>query len=286
MMKKTNPKDFPNLRLESSFQEGEIFSSVAGNKGTSLFLGRYSLNQVASVLQKRNFFKDAKKRKLWPLEFDLDSSEYPLQRFRIFYEQKKPEKMIVDLKIKEGVFHLKKKLTLDVPVSECNFLFLEWLTLQNPLLNFSGEKSPLPGQKHPGLGLGKKVMDIFIHLARITRKDGIIAFPAYFHNALLFSRYLYFINPEKIGEVQAIRETFPGVTFKQLAWIVHLNCMRDNKGKEYEWRAEEEVYPLNKDLKRYFDSKEYRGIVEESKEHLSFHIDWECFSKKMKGVRP
>ncbi len=284
-MKKTSRKDFPNLRLEPSFQEDEIFSSAVRKSGTSLFLGRYSLNQVAAVLKKRNFFKDAKKRELWPLEFDLDSSEYPLQRFRIFHEKKKSENMIVDLKLKEGVFHLKKELTLDFNIPECNFLFLEWLTLQNPLLAFSEEKSPLPGQKHPGLGLGKKVLDIFIYLARITHKDGLIAFPAYFHNALLFSRYLYFINPEKAGEVQAIRETFPDVTFKQLAWIVHLNCMRDSEGRRYEWRAEEEVYPLNKILKRYFDSKEYRRIVEESKEHLSFQIDWQCFNRKMKGAK-
>ncbi len=284
-MKKASRKDFPNLRLESSFQEDEIFSSAVSKRGTSLFLGRYTLNQVAATLKKRNFFKEAKKRKLWPLEFDLDSSEYPLQRFRIFHEKKKSENMIVDLKIKEGVFRLKKELTLDFPVSECSFLFLEWLTLQNPLLNFSVEKSPLPGQKHPGLGLGKKVVDIFIHLARITDKDGIIAFPAYFHNALLFSRYLYFINPEKTGEIQAIRETFPDVTFKQLAWIVHLDCMRDSEGKKYEWKAEEEVYPLNKDLKRYFESKAYRKIVEESKKHLSYQIDWECFNKKNNEIK-
>jgi hypothetical protein len=284
-MKKPPLKNFPNLRLDPSFQEDEIFPSLIGDKGTSLFLGRYSLNQVAAVLKKRNFFKDAKKRELWPLEFDLDSSEYPLQRFRIFHEKKKSEKMIVDLKIKEGVFHLKKKLTLDFPISECNFLFLEWLTLQNPLLSFSREKSPLPGQKHPGLGLGRKVLDIFIHLARITHKDGLIAFPAYFHNALLFSRYLYFLNPEKAGEVQAIRETFPDVTFKQLAWIVHFDCMRDSEGRKYGWKAEEEVYPLSKKLKRYFDSKEYRRIVEKSKEHLSFQIDWECFNNKMKRIK-
>ncbi len=243
------------------------------------------MNQVAAALKKRNFFKDAKKRKLWPLEFDLDSTEYPLQRFRIFHEKKKSENMIVDLKIKEGVFRLKKELTLNFPVSEYNFLFLEWLTLQNPLLNFSGEKSPLPGQKRPGLGLGKKVLDIFIHLARITNKDGLIAFPAYFHNALLFSRYLYFVNPVKAGEVQAIRETFPDVPFKQLAWIVHFDCMRDDEGKKYEWKAEEEVYPLNKDLKRYFESKEYRRIVQESKEHLSYQIDWDCFNKMNKGIK-
>lgn len=283
-MKKVRPKDLASLREESSFQDDEIFSSRVVDRGTSLFLGRYSLNQVAAALKKRNFFRDAKKRNLWPLVYDLDSSEYPLQRFRIFHMQKDPDNIIVDLKIKEGVYLLKKKLALDFPISECNFLFLEWLTLQNPLSSFSAEKSPLPGQKYPGLGLGKKVLDIFIHLARITYKDGLLAFPAYFHNALLFSRYLYFINPKKTGEVLAIRENFPDIAFKQLAWIVHLNCMRDSDGKEYEWKAEEEVYPLNKDLKRYFDSKEYQAAVRESKKHLSFQIDWECFKKKMEGA--
>ena len=279
-MKKPRAKDLPHFDEESSLQSEEIFSSVAEKRGTSLFLGRYSLNQVVAVLSKRNFFKDAKKRKLWPLEFGLDSSEYPLQRFQIFARQKKPENMIVDLKIKEGVFRPKKNLVLDFPLSECNFLFMEWLTLQNPLLSFSDEKTPLPGQNYPGLGLGKKVVDVFVYLARITRKDGLLAFPAYLHNALLFSRYFHFINPEKAGEVQAIRKTFSDVTVKQLAWIVHLNCLKDSRGKEYEWHAEEEIYPLNKVLKGYFDSKEYRELVRKSEKHLCFRIDWDCYEKK------
>lgn len=284
-MKKRRSKELSYFYEVPSSQEDDIFSSLAEKKGTSLFLGRYSLNQVAAVLKRRNFFKEAKKRKLLPLVFGLDSSEYPLQRFQIFYSQKKPENMIVDLKIKEGVYRPKKTLTLDFPLSECNFLILEWLTLQNPLLSFSGEKFPLPGQKHPGLGLGKKVVDVFIYLARIMHKDGILVFPAYFHNSLLFSRYFYFINPEKTGEIQTIRESFPDVTFKQLAWIVYLNCVRDTQGKIYEWKAEEEVYPLNKTLKSYFGSKGYREIVEKSKERLSFRIEWECYKKKMNKIK-
>jgi uncharacterized LabA/DUF88 family protein len=285
-MRKFRPKDLPDLSESSSFSEDELFLSLAEKKGTSLFLGRYSLNQVAAVLRKRSFFKDAKKRKLWPMKLDLDSSEYPRQRFRIFFKQKKPENMVVDLKIMEGVFHPKKKMTLGISLSEYNFLILEWLTLQNPLMSFLGEKTPLPGQKHPGLGLKKKIVDIFIHLARITRKDGLLISPAYFHNALLFSRYFFFINPEKSGEVQAIRRSFPDVPFKQLAWIVHLNCMKDNQGKEYEWMAEEEIYPLNKALSDYFESKDYRKIVEESEKRLSFQIDWDCYKKRRNEIKP
>jgi len=283
MKKKTN-KEFPFLREVPSLQE-DIFSSLTEKKGPSLFLGKYSLNQVAAVLKKRNFFKEARKRRLWPLEFDLDSSEYPLQRFRIFYKKKSLENMVVDLKIKEGVFRLKKELALEFPLSECNFLILEWLTLQNPLSSFSEERSALPGQRYPGLGLGKKVADLFIYLARVAHKDGLLAFPAYFHNALLFLRYFHFINPEKTGEVQALRESFPDLNFRQLAWMVHLNCVRDEEGKLYEWKAEEQVYPLNRDLRDYFDSKKYQAVARERQRRLSFEIDEECFDKKMKEVQ-
>jgi len=279
-MKKKTDKESPFLQEIPSFQE-DIFSSVIDKKGTSLFLGKYSLNQVAAVLKKRNFFKDAQKRGLWPLEFDLDSSQYPLQRFRIFYKKKSLENMIVDLKIKEGAFRLKKKFPLEFPQSPNNFLILEWLTLQNPIASFSEEKSALPGQKYPGLGLGKKVVDLFIYLARVTRTDGLLAFPAYFHNALLFMRYFYFINPEKTAEVQALRKSFLDVKFKQLAWIVHLNCVRDGQGNVYEWKAEEMVYPLNKALKSYFNSKSYKEKVDESLKSLTFEVDWQCYKEKV-----
>lgn len=280
-MRKPRPKETPFWQ-EVSLSEEEIFSGLAEKKGTSLFLGKYSLNEVSAVLEKKKFFKEAQKRKLWPLEYSLDSSEFPLQRFQIFYKKKRPANMIVDLKIKEGVFGVKKKLAKYLSLSEFNFLILEWLTLQNPLLSFSAEKSPLPGQKHPGLNLGKKVLEVFVYLARITKKDGLLAFPAYFHNALLFSRYFHFLNPEKQGEILAVRKFFPEVSFKHLAWIVYLNCMRDKEGKTYEWDAEEQVYPLTKALKNYFNSKIYKEKVEESQKHLSFKIEWECYKKKIK----
>lgn len=283
-MKKTRPKKSLFWREIPVFDEREIISSLTGKEGTSLFLGRYSLSEVAVVLNKKKFFKEAQKKKLWPLEYNLDSSEYPLQRFQIFYKKRKPENMVVDLKIKEGAFRPKKRLTSYFYPSECNFLILEWLTLQNPLMDFSGEKSPLPGQKHPGLNLGNKVLDIFVYLARFTQKDGILAFPAYFHNALLFSRNFHFLNPEKQGEVFAIRKLFPEIPFKQLAWIVHLNCLRDKNGRYYEWSAEEQVYPLSKALKKYFESKTYREKAKESQEDLNFEINWECYKKKIKKM--
>ncbi len=279
-MKKTRPKKSSLLKEVRFSDEKDVFVDLGGARGSSLLLGRYSTNEVLAVLEKKNFFREAHKRKLWPLCFDLDSSGFPLQRLQIFYRDKKPENIIVDLKIKEGAFIPVRKLAKDLASSKYQFLIFEWLTLQNPLLSFSGDRTPLPGQKHPGLNLGKKVLDIFVYLARLTMKDGLMAYPAYFHNALLFSRYFRFLDPRKEGEVMAIRKSFPHVPFKQLAWIVFLGCLREKGQGAYEWKAEEMVYPLNRELKNYFSSRAYKEKVKESESSLSFDIDWECYRAK------
>jgi hypothetical protein len=71
------------------------------------------------------------------------------------------------------------------------------------------------------------------------------------------------------------------ITFKKLAWIVYLDCMRDKKGRKYEWKAEEQIFPLSKPWINYFDSKSYKEKAKESQEQLSFEIDWECYKNKI-----
>ena len=279
-MKKDAAKEYLSRHVPL-IGERDILSDLTEEKASSLFLGRFSLPEVLAVLGKRNLFKEAQNRQLWPLAFHLDSSSYPVQRLQIFLKEKDPEKLIVDLKIREGSLTPKGYLHLPAAFYDYDFLILEWLTLQNPLIEFSEKRPPLPGQQHPGLGLRKKVVDIFVYLARITRKDGLLAFPAFFHNALLFSRFFYFLNPEKLAEILAIEKSFPKIPFKHLAWIVYLNCLKWDDGKIYEWKAEEQVYPIHKVLKGYFDSREYKRKVKRGSKKADFTIDWIGYERKL-----
>lgn len=283
-MKKPRTKIAPLWEETPLIDEREIFSDLAVSKGSSLFLGRYSMKEVAAVLDKKSFFKEARKRYLWPLAFDLDSSEYPLQRLQIFLREAKPENMIVDVKLKEAEFVPKGVMEglPDVPPQKA--LAFEWLTLQNPVQKFSENFTPLPGQTRPGLKLGSKVMDLFVYVGRITHRDCLVAFPAYFHNALLFSRYFRFWNPGKEGEVLAIRSLFSHMPFKQMAWVVHLNCLKWEDGRTYEWTAEEQILPLSRSLKSYFGSREYKDLVKKARETLSFTVDWAEFGRKSKDI--
>jgi hypothetical protein len=269
-----------NRRERVLIEEKDILNDTTGDKGSSLLLGKYTIQEANRVLNKRNFYREAKKRELLPVEFELDSSQFPpLQRMLIYRGEKVPDKIIVDLKIREGGFIPKMQTELDF--SRFRFLILEWLTLQNPLQSFSKDKTPLPGQKHPGLNLGRKIIDLFIYLARLNHNDGILAFPAYFHNALLFSRDFHFVNPEKKAEVEAIRKSFPRIHFKQLAWVVHLNCLKDQQNKAVEWNAEEQILPLNKEIKAYFESKKYDQKYQSALKEKSFSIDWDCYQNNM-----
>ena len=263
--------------------EEEIYSQLAEKKGSILFLGRYTLEEVIAVLRKRNLIRYAEERGLVPLIYELDSKDYPTQRFRIFFKKKEPDFLLVDLKIREGKMQIKKSLSFFPSKKEYDFLIIEWLTLQNPLAEFTSQKPRLPGQIFPGLGLLKKTFDIFIYLARLMKKDGVLVYPWYFHNALIYSDYLYFFNPYKQGEVLAIKENFPNLDLYKLAWIIYLGCLKHRKNKKnYEWFAEEQIFPLKKELKKYFESKNYNRTVNKIRKKLKFYVDWECFEKKLK----
>jgi hypothetical protein len=260
--------------------EGEIFSELHVKKGSSLFLGRYSLAEVLAVLNKKGFLKEARKRFLWPLAYELDSSEYPLQRLQIFLRQPAPENLIVDVKLRECEF-TPKSMPPGLPsLPPLKALAFEWLTLQNPLDTFGEPFTPLPGQTRPGLRMRSRIMDLFVYLARISRKDCLMAFPAYFHNAVLFSRYFHFWNPAKEAEVLAIRRAFSHMPFRQLAWAVHLNCLRRPDGRVYEWTAEEQLYPLTRPVKEYFDSRRYRELVKAGEKDAAYTVDRAEFERR------
>ncbi|MFC2157720.1 hypothetical protein ACFLT9_07790 [Acidobacteriota bacterium] len=262
-------------------EEDDLLSDLEGKTGSSLFLGKYTLKTVENVLKRRHFYKEAQKRGLWPLVLHLCPTETPpLQRFQVYYKSRDPHNLVVDLKIRLGTYLPKESGVHGLPSRGYRFLMLEWLTLQNPLNEFSSKRIPLPGQNHPGLGLGRKVLDMFIYLARVTRSDGILAYPAFFHNAFLFSRKLRFFNPEKRGEVLAVFQSCEGVSLKDISWIVHLGCLEEEGRGKFEWKSEEQIFPLNRTLKKWLSSTEYRECVKKVQQERKFFINWDCFEQK------
>ncbi len=189
----------------------------------------------------------------------------------------------MDLKIKEAFFRFSPYLAAKISEAKFSFLVLDWLTVQNPLHRFSRERPPLPGQIHPGLNLGRNTVGIFADLGALNRNNGLMAYPAFFHIALIFFPRCQFVNPLKMGEVLAIWKTWGHLGFNQLAWIVHLDCLKNDAGTEYKWESEEQVYPMCGELKRYFRSRSYKGKVREILRRHAYTVDWKKFKQKFEA---
>jgi hypothetical protein len=57
--------------------------------------------------------------------------------------------------------------------------------------------------------------------------------------------------------------------------------MKREDGGVYEWRAEEQVYPIGKELKDYLESRKYKRQVRQGMKDRRFTIDWDGYERKL-----
>lgn len=183
---------------------------------------------------------------------------------------------------------------------------VEWLRMQDPLKSF-GERTPLPGQLHPGLGLGNDAAKIFCTLARNKGRDGILNLPEHFYNAYLYAQgfnLYHFLNPAFEGYFKSICKAIePDIKkhgISAVAWAVFrgmLHCRmvdgdvaddREGNGEKddtsvpvqvtparIKWVSQEQVCPLSGRMTKYFKSSEYANAVKKAYHPEAFFIMWE-----------
>ncbi|MHB2019129.1 MAG: hypothetical protein ACYCW6_19440, partial [Candidatus Xenobia bacterium] len=114
---------------------------------------------------------------------------------------------------------------------------VEWLLLQNPRASFSAERPRLPGQEHPGLGIGYELGLLFVLAAERLHQDGLWTCPQFYHNARLYHERFHFVDPEMEGTLLALERDGSGHTLAELSWAVHLGLVRNRAtGACLEWR--------------------------------------------------
>ncbi|MGQ9617872.1 MAG: hypothetical protein ACUVUG_02800 [Candidatus Aminicenantia bacterium] len=262
------------MKDKKGFELQELFSLE--ERKENLFLGRYTISRVYSILERKGFVDFAKRKGLYPILFDLSWKDLCTQRLEIYFSQKDEKHRIVDLILKEKPFSF--------PISEgeereFRFLFIEWLCLQNPISSFTKDKPRLPGQTYPGLGLGERLWNVFELLVKFMQIDGVMIKPKFLHNAIMNRKLFRFIKPEKEGELRAIMKDLGHYHLAVIAWASYHGCIFEEE-KKYEWIADALVFPHNKELKEYFSSGFYVEKVKEEIEKMKFTIDLNCLRAK------
>lgn len=172
-------------------------------------------------------------------------------------------------------------------------IVIEWLRMQDPLKSF-GERTPLPGQLHPGLGLGNEAAKILCSLARNKGRDGILNLPEHFYNAYLYAQgfnLYHFLNPAFEGYFKSICKAIePDIKergISAVAWAVFrgmLHCRMPDDDSDLgvpvtpsriKWVSQEQVCPLSGRMNKYFKSSEYANAVKKAYHPEAFFIMWE-----------
>jgi hypothetical protein len=266
---------------EMVVDENEIVAELFDRAKNDRFLGMLSKPEVLRALENHEIFSALRLKGFVDTICQMETSDPFEHRLQIYLNRTNKESMLIEM-----VLHKTRLFSDKLPI-QCEFfnslelLFVEWLLLQNPAEKFDADQMRLPGQRHPGLGLAKKVLNFLIFLSKKLRVNGIVAVPGHFHNAVIFSRQFQYLNPESEGKLKALQRDLKPYTLNVASWAIELNCVRNISTGDYvKWFVDWQVLSITDALNSYFSLKEYSKKVEKTFCENKFVLDEEKFASQ------
>jgi hypothetical protein len=125
--------------------------------------------------------------------------------------------------------------------------------MQNPRAHFDARHPRLPGQAHPGTGLGRHVHSLLVLLCRRLGRDALLTVPERFHLAALYRRveYVPVERDDGVGVEVALRAGHDaGLSMAGLAWAVERGCVHRVDGTPWSYQPVPLVCPVSPRLEQ------------------------------------
>ncbi len=265
--------DWPGQIMDFDLKEEDFFNVNIGNRGDNLFLGFYSVNGLEIILEKYKITRKLKKLGFTNINLSIDTSDPFKHKVVIKNSHDGINETLIELVAKRD--YVKIDMPFSTPLNgkryEC--LIIEWMKMQNPRKNFSSERPQLPGQDHPGLGIGSSALELLVMAAKRLGLQGIINIPDHFHNAFFYSKIFHYENPQDQAKLLAFIREKKKKKIHDLAWAIENNSLIDNKtGKAFQWDGNRQILPLVKEWAQLYQSKAYKNAVEKSLKKYKFNL--------------
>ncbi len=273
-------KGISPLDITTNFNQEELtwddlFSSGSVNS-TELFLGNYSQDGIKFIIERFGLDRQARRLGIRHLSVEIDTKD-PFRHKLLIYNGQQHDRNHVIMEFVARYQHLTPK-DADAELLYTNpmkVLMVEWLLLQNPQAKFTNRKPRLPGQYHPGLGLGDELLALFTLMGRHLKVDGIINVPEYYHTGLLFSKRFLFLSPYIQAQVtQVATDLWKKYRLSVIAWASATGAIINlETGEPFVWHPRKQIIPLQKQLRQYFKSEAYLGIAKKLSSNKIYAID-------------
>ncbi|HBS03379.1 MAG TPA: hypothetical protein DEA96_00335 [Leptospiraceae bacterium] len=226
-----------------------------------LFLGHLKESEVQELIHRLGLIREIENRgyRKWTLSIETESLAD--NRIHIYSADH------------QDLFFLRLKLG-GYPVigpEPLRLVSIDWFLTQNIRAR---SDNLYPGQKFPGLG--SRVLFIFKDIVRElvdrSHASGTITVPEYFHDAILFTRFMEckFVNPEKAADFENLRRLG---NIRTVSSAIHNNRMRERKtGELYKWRHGEMVSLKGKILNRSLFDRSYFKTYKKQLDRTRYEI--------------
>jgi hypothetical protein len=162
-------------------------------------------------------------------------------------------------------------------------LTVDWLLLQNPTAPFSPDRPRLPGQKHPGLGVGWRVLALLGRAVARLGLAGLVTVADHLHNAEHYARELPFFDPAYAGRLRAILAVLreqEKLSVAQASWAMEWGLVRDSADQVVGWRGEAQVWAEADPLVAYFGSPTYEQLAGVAQDACRFRLERAAFDAR------
>ncbi len=272
-------------RLNNDFSElnnlNTLLHRSPEERGSLFFLGYYSKEGIWYALEKYGIFDELRKRGFDDFILHLDTQDPYRHRLSLYFQKQDEQHLLAEVVLKRKIITLSPPFPSAIKGRPFEVLQVEWLVLQNPLEKFTPRRPRLPGQVHPGLGMGEIVVTLLMIVCWRLRLAGVLNIPEHFHNAYMYSSVFYYLYPEFNGRLKALARDLlqkEKQTLAKVSWAVDFGCVLEN-GHPFQWFTQEQLIPIDKDLKAYFRSTEYRSLEEKTQKHYRYTLDETCWQK-------
>lgn len=277
--------------LQANNPSGELsLDDLFGSAQEELWLGFYSHDGLMTALERYGFLDEIRRlgyEDLY-LELGLEDEE---QMFRIKSELPRAKEPLVELVAKRSFLALRDDLSAHFSSKSLPILSIEWLLLQNPLRDFSVAKPPLPGQRLPGLGLGRQVFELLRNISKRLKLDALITVPSFFHNAVFYGEEFCFVDPKYEGKFQALKRDLlqglsseRGLSLAQLSWALRWEYIFEETtqgASPFAWFHEPMISPRSDEAKRFIESRWYTQERDEERARVHYLVSQEELMQRL-----
>ena len=140
-------------------------------------------------------------------------------------------------------------------VAGVELLRIEWMLLQDPRASWTAGRTPLPGQRHPGLRMFDDVAILMLLICERLQLDGIVVVPSHYHVASRWHGRMRFLDPRVEGRFRALERLLEPLPLAEASAAVEWGRVVDLDTHERGgYRPAPLILASSEGLKRRFDA--------------------------------